>query len=36
MYDLVDEMFHYKTGTDKNAPALMTAYELVEAEDLIR
>jgi len=36
MSDLVDEMFHYKAGTDKNAPALMTAYEHVEAEDLIR
>lgn len=36
MSDLVDEMFHYKAGTDKNAPALMTAYEHAEAEDLFR
>ena len=36
MYDLVDEMLHYKAGTDKNTPALMTAYEPAEAEDLIR
>lgn len=35
MSELVDEMFHYKAGIDKNAPALMTAYEHVEAEDLI-
>lgn len=35
MSELVDEMFHYKAGIDKNAPALMTAYEPVEAEDLI-
>ena len=35
-YDLVDELFHYKTGTDKNAPPLMTAYEYTEAEDFIR
>lgn len=34
--DLVNEMFHYKAGTDKNAPALMTAYEQAEAEDLFR
>ncbi len=36
MYDLIDEMFHYKSGMDKNAPPLMTAYEMVEAEGLIR
>ncbi len=36
MSNLVDEIFHYKAGLDKNAPALMTAYEPVEAEDLIR
>ena len=36
MSDLVDEMFHYKAGTDKNAPSLMTAYEHAEAEDLFR
>ena len=36
MYDLVDELFHYKAGTDKEAAPLLTAYELEEAEDLIR
>ncbi len=36
MYDLVDELFHYKSGIDKNAPPLMTAYEYEEAKDLIR
>ncbi len=36
MYDLVDELFHYKPGMDKDAPPLMTAYELEEAEGLIR
>jgi len=36
MYDLVDELFHYKAGTDKEAAPLMTHYELEEAEDLIR
>jgi len=33
---LVNEMFNYEAGTDKNAPPLMTAYEYEEAEDLIR
>ena len=36
MYDLVDELFHFKAGMDKDAPALMTHYEQEEAEDLIR
>ncbi|MFC2017246.1 4Fe-4S dicluster domain-containing protein [Chloroflexota bacterium] len=36
MYDLVDELFHYKAGMDKDASPLMTAYELEEAEDFIR
>lgn len=36
MYGLVNEMFNYEAGTDKNAPPLMTAYEYEEAEDLIR
>ena len=36
MYDLVDELFHYKAGTDKEAAPLLTAYELEEAEDFIR
>ncbi len=36
MYGLVNEMFNYEAGTDKNAPPLMTAYEYEEAKDLIR
>ncbi|MCL0078261.1 4Fe-4S dicluster domain-containing protein [Dehalococcoidia bacterium] len=36
MYDLVDELFHFKAGKDKDAPPLMTHYEQEEAEDLIR
>ncbi len=36
MYDLVDELFQYQAGTDKEAPPLMTAYEVEEAEDFIR
>jgi len=35
MYDLVDELFHYKAGTDKEAAPLMVSYEAEEAEDLI-
>ncbi len=36
MYDLVDGLFHYKAGTDKEAAPLLTAYELDEAGDFIR
>jgi len=36
MYELVDELFHYKSGMDKDAVPLMTHYELEEAEDFIR
>ncbi len=36
MYDLVDELFHFKAGMDKEASPLMTHYELEEAEDFIR
>jgi len=36
MAEIVDELFHYKAGTDKDAPPLMTAYEPEEAEDFIR
>jgi len=36
MYDLVDELFHFKSGMDKEAAPLMTAYECEEAEDFIR
>ena len=34
--EIVEELFHYKAGTDKDAPPLMTAYEYEEAEDFIR
>jgi len=36
MYDIVDELFHFKTGMDKEALPLMTHYEQEEAEDLFR
>jgi ferredoxin len=36
VYDLVDELFQFKSGMDKDAPPLMTHYEQEEAEDLIR
>jgi len=35
-YDLVDELFHYQAGMDKEAAPLLTAYEVEEAEDFIR
>ncbi len=36
MYDIVDELFHFKAGMDKDAAPLMTHYEQEEAEDFIR
>ena len=36
MYDIVDELFHFKAGMDKEALPLMTHYEQEEAEDLFR
>ena len=36
MYDIVDDLFHFKSGMDKDASPLMTHYEQEEAEDLIR
>ena len=36
MEEIVDELFHYKAGTDKDAPPLVAAYECEEAEDFIR
>jgi formate dehydrogenase subunit beta len=36
MYDLVDELFHFKSGMDKKAQPLMAHYEQEEAEDLFR
>ncbi len=36
MYDIVDELFHFKAGMDKEALPLMTHYEQEEAGELIR
>ncbi len=36
MYDIVDELFHFKAGIDKEARPLMTHYEQEEVEELIR
>jgi formate dehydrogenase subunit beta len=36
MYDIVDGLFHFKAGMDKEALPLMTHYEQEEAEDLFR
>ena len=34
MYDIVDELFQFKAGMDKDAAPLLIAYEHEEAEDL--
>ena len=36
MYDIVDGLFHYKAGMDKEAPPLLAAYEATDTEDFIR
>ncbi|MFC1869904.1 4Fe-4S dicluster domain-containing protein [Chloroflexota bacterium] len=36
MYDIVDDHFHFKAGTDKDALPLMVHYEQEETEDFIR
>jgi formate dehydrogenase subunit beta len=36
MYDIVDNLFHYQAGTDKDVPPLLTAYELTETEGIFR
>ncbi|MFC2122428.1 4Fe-4S dicluster domain-containing protein [Bacteroidota bacterium] len=36
MYDIVDDLFHFKSGMDTDAPPLMTHYEQEEAEELFR
>lgn len=36
MEEIVEELFNYNAGMDKDAPPLMAAYESQEAEDLIR
>lgn len=35
MYDIVDDLFKFKSGMDKEAAPLMTAYEVEEAGDLV-
>jgi len=36
MYDIVGELFQFKSGMDKDAAPLMIHYEQEEAEDLVR
>ncbi len=36
MYDIVVDLFHFKSGMDVAEAPLLTAYEVEEAEDLIR
>ncbi len=36
MYQIVDDLFHFKSGMDKDALPLMVHFEQEEAEDLIR
>jgi formate dehydrogenase (coenzyme F420) beta subunit len=34
--EIVEELFQYRAGTDKDAQPLMAAYKLDEVEDLMR
>ena len=36
MYDLTDELFHFKAGMDKEAAPLMTHYDVTDPEDFIK
>jgi len=36
MYDLVGELFRFKSGMEIDAAPLLTHYELEEAEDFFR
>jgi formate dehydrogenase subunit beta len=36
MYDIVDGLFHYKAGMDKEAPPLLACYEASDVADFIR
>ena len=36
MYDIVGELFQFKSGMDKDAAPLLTAYEVSEAEEFFR
>ena len=36
MYDIVDDLYHFKAGMDKEAAPLMTHYETTDPEDFIK
>ncbi len=36
MYDIVDGLFHYKAGMDKEAPPLLACYEASDVADFVR
>ena len=36
MYEIVDELFHYTAGMDKDVPPLMATYETTDSEDLVK
>jgi len=36
MYDIVDDLYHFKAGMDKEAAPLMTHYETTDPEDFIQ
>jgi len=36
MYDIVDDLYHFKAGMDKEAAPLMTHYETTDSEDFIK
>jgi len=36
MYDIVDDLYHFKAGMDKETPPLMTHYEATDPEDFIK
>ncbi len=36
MYDMVDDLYHFKAGMDKEAAPLMTHYEATDPEDFIK
>ncbi|MBA7653818.1 hypothetical protein ES703_61679 [subsurface metagenome] len=36
MYQIVDELFHYKAGMNKDIPPLMATYETTDSEDFVK
>ena len=36
MYEIVNELFHYTAGMDKDVPPLMATYETTDSEDLVK